>query len=165
MSTTPSPSDRERQEIRELFGRFATGVIIATTARENRHVAVTMNSFATVSLDPPLVSICLGNHLRSRTDFETAPHFCVSILGDAQEDLSNHCARPGSKEWDNIPYMTTARGVRYIHPCIAALECDRETIVEAGDHSIVLGRVTALHPGIAGDPLLFFRSRYRRIAQ
>lgn len=164
MSNALPLSDQERKEIRELFGRFATGVIIATTARNDRHVAVTMNSFSTVSLDPPLVSICLGNHLRSRQDFETAAHFCVSILGDAQEALSTRCARAGDKDWAEIPHVTTASGVRYIDPCLAAFECERQALFDAGDHSIILGRVTAFHAGSATEPLVFFRSRYRQIA-
>lgn len=149
--------------MRSLFGRFATGVVVATTSGAEGHVAVTMNSFSTVSLTPPLISICLGQHLRSRRSFEDASRFCISILGVDQQDLSARCARAGEKDWDMIPHATSSHGIRYLQPAIAVLECEKRFVVQAGDHSIMIGEVHAWSEGELTEPLVFFNSRYSRI--
>ncbi|SIR45988.1 flavin reductase family protein [Bosea sp. TND4EK4] len=147
-------------DLRQVLGRFATGVVVVTARTGNEHLAVTMNSFSSVSLDPPLISICLGKHLRCGPALETAPHFCISILGAGQRAISQRFAKAGDKAWEDVPYRTTELGIRVIEPSVAVLECRRHIAVKAGDHSILLGELTLARLGDLPDPLLFFGSQY-----
>lgn len=159
-TVNPSPSP----ELRQVLGRFATGVVVVTARAGDEHLAVTMNSFSSVSLDPPLISICLGKHLRCGPSLEAAPHFCISILGAGQRDISQRFAKAGGKAWDDIAHRTTGRGIRVIEPSVAVLECRRHAAVKAGDHAILLGELTNAQMGDLPDPLLFFGSQYATLS-
>lgn len=152
--------------MRAICARFATGVTVVTAVTpDGRHIGVTMNSFSSVSLDPPLVSLCLGTHLLSRGDLLGAERFNITILRQDQEQVSRHFARSGAKSWDEIRFRRSADGPRIIEPCVAALECRTFQTVEAGDHVLLLGRVLAVHAAPEGAPLLFYNGAYADLAR
>ena len=148
---------------RTVMGSFATGVTIATTEdSENQPYGVTVNSFTSVSLDPPLILICLDNRLNGLEAFLEKGVFAVNILAADQEDWSTHCATRGTDRGECI----TARGlsgIPVVEDPLALIECELKETVPAGDHQILLGEVTHLQvsPDIDNRlPLLFYRGRY-----
>ncbi|MFP5512637.1 MAG: flavin reductase family protein [Alphaproteobacteria bacterium] len=161
--TTEQPIDP--LAFRSALGCFATGIAVITTiAPDGLPLGVTVNSFSSVSLDPPLVQFCLGRAAMSFDAFNVAPHFAVNILAADQEELSNRFSRRDLQErWAGLETTTGRGGVRLLTGCLATLECDREHLLDGGDHVIVLGRVRRLTSREDGDPLLYFRGRYARL--
>ncbi|MCG5239696.1 flavin reductase family protein [Azospirillum doebereinerae] len=162
--TTASPLDP--RAFRSALGCFATGIAVVTTiAPDGLPLGVTVNSFSSVSLDPPLVQFCLGRAAMSFEAFTTAPSFAVNILADDQEDLSARFSRRDLQErWAGVAVETWDTGVPILSGCLASLECDRAHLFDGGDHVIVVGRVRRLASREDGAPLLYVRGRYGRVA-
>lgn len=151
----------DARSLRNALGCYATGVaVIATRTAEGAHVAVTVNSFSSVSLDPPLILFSLGNSANILAHFHAAASFTVNILNHAQEALSNAFARPSTACWEQVTWREADNGCALLDGALAQLECSRFAELDGGDHRILLGRVTQLHIGSPADPLLFFRGRY-----
>lgn len=150
---------------RQALGQFATGVAVMTTRDgQGRGIGVTVNSFTSVSLDPPLVSFCLDREALSFTSFTGADTFAVNILSSDQQDVSQSFARSiGEDKFAGVVCEVDDHGAPLIKGCLAWLSCRRHTIVEAGDHVIILGEVYHLSLGHAGAPLLYFRGKYAKI--
>ena len=149
---------------RQALGRFATGVTIVTgLTSQGQPVGVTVNAFASVSLDPPLVLICLGNVTGCLEAFCEGDRFAVNILEDSQWALSEFFAGPQEHKFKNQPYDTWDSACPILPGCLANLECTRINVMEGGDHVIVLGRVDRIKMAEGGRPLLFFRSAYDRL--
>ncbi len=151
---------------RSALGCFATGIaVITTTAPDGAPVGVTVNSFSSVSLDPPLVQFCLGRAAMSFAIFMAAPAFAVNILAEDQEEMSARFSRREPLDrWNGVATETWGSGVPILSGSLATLECDREHLVDGGDHVIVIGRVRRLAARAGGNPLLYFRGGYARLA-
>ena len=148
--------------VRDAVGYFATGVTVITTIdREGAPVGLTANSFSSVSLAPPLVLFCLDRTVQSFEAFHTNRHFAVNILGEDQESISRRFAQTGPEKWNGIGFDTWDTGCPILRGCIANLECNVDTVIEGGDHVIVIGEVVRLSQ-IDGEavPLTFFRGKY-----
>src|ERR1700742_4787365 len=155
MSTIGMPS------LRDVLGCYATGVAIVTTrTNAGEHVAVTVNSFASLSLDPPLILFSLGKTAHVLAHFQRTQCFAVNILAHSQESLSNIFARPSSASWDALLFTEGANGCALFADVLAQLECSRYAEVDGGDHRTFLGQVTQMHLGRGANPLLFYRGRY-----
>ncbi|RJF84146.1 flavin reductase [Azospirillum cavernae] len=163
MTSTPPLDPRA---FRSALGCFATGIAVITTlAPDGAPVGVTVNSFSSVSLDPPLVQFCLGRTAASFAAFSAAPSFVVNILAADQEELSGRFSRRDLDDrWSGVAVEPSASGVPVLSGCLARLECDREHLLDGGDHVIVLGRVRRLASREDGAPLLYFRGGYAQIA-
>jgi flavin reductase (DIM6/NTAB) family NADH-FMN oxidoreductase RutF len=149
------------RSFRRALGSFATGVTIVTTADANGGpVGVTVSSFSSVSLDPPLVMFCLGEKTSSLKAFKEWGHFAVNILGEKQRELSIIFSNKKGDKFAEIDYAKNAHGCPVIAGCLANLECRTEKIVEAGDHLIFIGRVEKITFSPGGQPLLYFRGAY-----
>lgn len=154
---------RDSRAFRDALGLFATGITIVTTrARNGEPVGLTVNSFNSVSLDPPLVlwSLMLGSP--SEEAFRACSHYAVHVLGDHQEALSTRFA--GSRE-QRFAGLQTASGLGdspLIEGCLARFECRNDIQYAGGDHLIFVGRVERFERG-AGHPLLYFGGGYRGI--
>ncbi len=150
---------------RNALGCFATGITVVTTiAPDGSPIGVTVNSFSSVSLEPPLVQFCLGRAAMSFDAFTTAPSFAVNILAEDQSDLSVRFSKRDLQErWEGVGVERWETGVPLLAGCLANLECDREHVFEAGDHVIIVGRVRRLAAAAAGQPLLYFRGGYARL--
>jgi flavin reductase (DIM6/NTAB) family NADH-FMN oxidoreductase RutF len=124
-----------------------------------------MNSFSSLSLDPPLILFSLGKKASSLAHFQQAENFAVNILAHTQESLSNLFARPSTASWENAPYSEGENGCALFAGALAQLECSRYAEIDGGDHRAFLGQVTQIHLGEPGDPLLFYRGRYGTYAR
>ena len=141
--------------MREAMGRFATGVTVITTADAGGEPAgCTVSAFCSLSLDPPLVLVCVGRGRRMHRLLAAAPGFAVNVLAADQRDVATVFARSPQ---DRFAGLATSRGrsdVTLLDGAIAHVECDRETVLDGGDHAIVVGRVRSLAT-FPGEPLLY----------
>jgi flavin reductase (DIM6/NTAB) family NADH-FMN oxidoreductase RutF len=151
------------EQFRHACGRFATGVAIATVVDVNGvpH-GLTVNSFSSVSLDPPLVLVCLGHAIAAIDAFRQATHFGLSILGADQVALSERFARKLDDRFDSLAWRRGEMGVPLLRGTIAAMECESRHRFEAGDHDILVGEVMRAEWNDE-PPLLYFASDYRSL--
>ena len=159
----------DETDFRSALSHFATGITVVT-ARDNerRPRAITVNSFTAVSLDPPLVLYCLGKSAFHFDAFASAAAFAVNVLSADGQALSDRFAREADDDFQGLEVSELATGSPVLPGCLAVLDCTREALHEAGDHLIVVGRVEALEVrgGAEPDrtePLVYYRSRYRRL--
>jgi 3-hydroxy-9,10-secoandrosta-1,3,5(10)-triene-9,17-dione monooxygenase reductase component len=150
----------DSKALRAVLGCFATGVAIITSRSATRRFGVTVNSFSSVSLEPPLILFSLANTANVLPDFQSVDYFAVNFLTHEQEFLSNRFARPSSAEWPTEKVLDVRNGCPVFEDSLAYLECEKTAELEAGDHRIFLGKVTHFHNHDAGHPLLFFRGGY-----
>ncbi len=148
-------------ELRKVLGFYATGVAVITArTSDGHHIAVTVNSFSSVSLDPPLVLFSLIRSANVLRGFQQTTSFAVNILGRRQQALSNTFARPSSACWATTNFTYAGNGCAVFAESLAHLECDKTAELNGGDHLIFLGRVTDFHIHSEDDPLLFYRGAY-----
>ncbi len=149
-------------QLRHVLGRFATGVTIVTTVTpQGAPLGLTVNSFNSLSLDPPLVLWSLRRSSGSLAAFRAAPGFAVNVLTEAQMDLSRLFASKGDHPFDDR-WRVGDDGLPLLQGAAASFVCRTEARQEAGDHELYIGRVLALHESHEA-PLLFHGGRYRRL--
>lgn len=142
------------------MGRFATGVTVLTVnGPDGRPLGMTASSLASVSLEPPLVSVCVDHEAELHDAILAAPVFVVNILESAQETLSRRFADRHEDRFDGVGYHRSPEGLVLLDAALAHLECDRFASFPAGDHTIVIGRVIGGSTG-EGRPLLYYRGGY-----
>ncbi|MGQ7793562.1 flavin reductase family protein [Faunimonas sp. B44] len=147
-------------DLRQALGRFATGVAVVTTlTRDGTPIGMTINSFSSVSLEPPLVLWSLSRRSSRFADFVAADRFAINVLGAGQEAVSSRFAGPSARRFEGLEWAPGKGGVPLIAGSIAAFECSHAEHVPAGDHLILLGRVERFEHR-PGEPLVFFASRY-----
>lgn len=147
------------KELRRALGSFPTGVTVMTTLRpDGSPVGVTVNSFASVSLDPPLVLWSLVSHSPSLAAFHAASHFCVNVLAAAQEDLCLRFASPIPDKFAGVAWAPGQHGVPVLEECVANFECSTAFNNWGGDHVILVGRVERFE-ALDAVPLMFHRGR------
>jgi flavin reductase (DIM6/NTAB) family NADH-FMN oxidoreductase RutF len=150
----------DSRALRNAFGCFPTGVTIITTRQEDGTPrGFTANSFTSVSLDPPLLLVSIARSAASLPVFETAGHFAVNILGDAQRAVSALFAGRSPDKFTQTEWHPGAHGAPLIGDALAWFECARHQLVEAGDHVVLIGRVVDFAAG-DGNPLGFLRGAY-----
>jgi flavin reductase (DIM6/NTAB) family NADH-FMN oxidoreductase RutF len=156
--------DFDTRAYRNALGCFPTGVAVVTAVSADRPpMGITVNSFASVSLDPPLVLWCVDRRSDRFHTFTNAPGFTISILGSGHRQVSARLARPGSHSLDGIPLRETELGPPALADALAVFECTREAVHAGGDHAILVGRVLRFSHRPKGEPLVFFRGRYRGV--
>lgn len=153
-------NDCERRLFRDMLGSFMTGVTVVSTRSEDRTVrAFTANSFTSVSLDPPLVLVCLAKTSGSYETFVAAENFSISVLGDWQRQMSNAFAsRDPSMKAEALARLAGA-DVPFVDESLATMICRRDRVIDAGDHIILLGAVNRFQSK-NGQPLGYFRGGY-----
>ena len=153
------------QDFRDVLSRFASGVTIVTTVYQGRPCGLTASSFSSVSLDPPLVLFCLGKDSTNFDAFMAAESFAFNILSSDQDTLSTRFARKDIERFEGVAFDTWVTGSPVLPGALAALDCTRHAVHDAGDHVIVIGRVQKLGV-LAPDaqPLTYWRGRYRSLA-
>ncbi|HKU64258.1 MAG TPA: flavin reductase family protein [Rhizomicrobium sp.] len=168
--------DFDIKTLREALGCFPTGIAVMTaapaanaahaTGQEMSHIGITVNSFTSVSLEPPLVLWCIDRRSRRYPHFAQAPGFTVSILASGHREVSARLARAGEHNLDGIALIPTGLGPPALADSLAIFECARESVQDAGDHAILIGRVLrfARHDA-AGAPLVYFQGKYGALAQ
>jgi flavin reductase (DIM6/NTAB) family NADH-FMN oxidoreductase RutF len=154
--------DVDSASFRAVMSRFATGVTVATTCQGARRVGITVNAFASVSLEPPLVLICIERSSAVHALFVESGVFAVNVLSSEQEDVSAGFASNSPDRYErfcNVESHPVITGAPVFDTCLAWLDCRVTQVYPGGDHSIFLGLVVALGTG-SGLPLLYYRSRY-----
>lgn len=155
----------DTRTFRDALGCFPTGVVVITAeSAERPPMGITVNSFTSVSLDPPLVLWCVDRRSDRFKTFSGAGGFTVSVLDATHGGVSARLARPGAHALDGIPMAGTMLGPPALADALAVFECIREWVHEAGDHVILVGRVARFSHRRAGAPLVFFRGRYGVVA-
>jgi flavin reductase (DIM6/NTAB) family NADH-FMN oxidoreductase RutF len=154
----------DSRAFRTALGHFATGVcVVTTTGPDGEAVGVTVNSFASVSLDPPLVLWSLDRASDRFPLFMACAHFCVNVLDAGAQHLSHRLSRKGERSVAEEPRFTeTASPI--LKDALAHFECSVEARHDGGDHVIFVGRVLSFDHKSDGDPLLFYRGRYRALS-
>jgi flavin reductase (DIM6/NTAB) family NADH-FMN oxidoreductase RutF len=152
------------EEFRRACGRFATGVTIASVvdAQGTPH-GLTVSSFTSVSLDPPLILICLGHRVSVMDAFRASAHFGINVLAENQRDLAERFARQGQDRFDGLKWRRGKTGVPLLPGVLAAIECAVRQRFTAGDHDILVGEMVRARVA-DGAPLIHFASHYRRLA-
>lgn len=152
------------EEFRRACARFATGVAIASVMdSQGIPHGLTVNSFTSVSLDPPLILICLGHEVTSIDIFRMASHFAINILAEDQREISTRFARKGHDRFDGLEWRRGESGAPLLAGVLAEMECALHRRIPAGDHDILIGEMLRgrVH---RGEPLVYYASRYRHLA-
>ncbi|MBX9629789.1 MAG: flavin reductase family protein [Burkholderiales bacterium] len=153
-------------QLRRAFGMFATGVTIITAAHPGDGLlGITVNSFHSVSLEPPLVLFSLARTSFTLRPFLETPGFVVNVLREDQRALSHRFARTGDDKWIGVSHRPSELGAPILEGTVASFECTHHAQYDGGDHMIILGRVLRFETDPEGAPLLYFHSRYRRLAE
>lgn len=148
---------------RRALGQFATGITVVTTRdAQGRPMGLTVNAFSSVSLEPPLVLVCIDNRSDTHDGFEASGVFGVSILGEDQEHFSRRFAQPGREKFAARDLHLGETGVALVPGAVAHIECRVSSAHRAGDHTIYVGEVVRLETR-PGRPLLYHASGYRKL--
>lgn len=154
----------DARTFRDALGCFATGVTIVTAvAPAGTPVGLTANSFTSVSLDPPLLLVCIANTAGSADVLRNATHFGVNVLQIGQQPTSNRFAGKGEDRFATTPWEPSEAGVPVLTGSLASFECQHFSLSEGGDHFILVGQVLKATYEPRRDPLLYFRGKYRRL--
>lgn len=154
----------DRIQLRNAFGRFATGVCVITAHPEGQEpLGMTVNSFSSVSLDPPLLLWSIQNDSECVPAFNATNRFAVNILTVAQRDLSKQYARKGEHTLQADHFRNGSTGVPILRDTLASFECEMWQRYEGGDHVILVGKVLAVEHGGEAKPLVFFSGAYQEI--
>ena len=152
------PAPEHARDFRDALGRFATGVTVVTCNTAQGPVGITANSFASVSLDPPLVLWSVARSSSRYGHFAEARHYAIHILADTERDLAARFTRGGAA-FDGLDWAPSPEGIPQIAGTLARFDCVRDAAHDGGDHLIIVGRV--LRASLrAGDPLVFSQGHY-----
>jgi flavin reductase (DIM6/NTAB) family NADH-FMN oxidoreductase RutF len=153
----------DQRAFRDALGRFATGVTVVTIATRDGPMGFTANSFASVSLDPPLVLWSPARSSARFPFFAAARHYAIHVLGAEEVELSQRFVRGGSG-FDGLSHSTNAEGVPVLKTALSRFDCEQTATHEGGDHLIVVGRVLRA-VFRQGGPLVFSQGAYGRFEQ
>jgi flavin reductase (DIM6/NTAB) family NADH-FMN oxidoreductase RutF len=150
-------------QFRRACGRFPTGVAIASVLDDRGTPrGLTVSSFTSVSLDPPLILICLGHQVTEIDAFRASAHFGINVLAEGQRDFAERFSRKGQDRFDGLKWRRGKTGVPILAGVLAAIECAVRQRITAGDHDIFVGEMVRARVA-HGTPLIHFASHYRRL--
>ncbi len=165
MSDNPHPTAAfDDAKFRQVLGHFPTGVTVITAMHDGAPVGLAVGSFASLSLDPPLIMFGAGSWSSSWPKIREAGVFCVNILGADQEDVSRVFASKGADKFAEIGWKRSGNGCPQITGSMAFIDCTVHEVIPEGDHDLVIGRVTDLEVLHEGGPLIFYRGGYGRFS-
>jgi len=154
----------DSRTLRDALGCFATGVTVVTCLDgEGEPIGLTANSFTSVSLDPPLLLVCIAKRAASAGPLSEAAHFAVNVLQTGQEPESITFSTRVEDRFDRTRWALGEHGVPLLERSLSVFECARRAVHDGGDHLILVGEVRRATFDPALDPLLYFRGRYRRL--
>jgi flavin reductase (DIM6/NTAB) family NADH-FMN oxidoreductase RutF len=165
---TPEQSPEfDQRDFRNALGHFGTGVTVITTKDDQGQLyGVTVSSFNSVSLTPPLVLWSQVRGAPSHQAFKESPYFVVNILAENQKDISNHFARPSEDKFKEIAHHLSPEGIPILEDTLGHFICKNERDVDGGDHLIFIGRVISYSYNTNEDtaPLFFWKGKYHSAA-
>jgi flavin reductase (DIM6/NTAB) family NADH-FMN oxidoreductase RutF len=149
--------------LRDALGCFATGVTVVTCLHDDVPTGLTVNSFTSVSLDPPLLLVCLHKMAASTGALTSASHFAINVLHTGQQPASITFSTRVEDRFGCTPWSTGEAGAPILKESLCVFECERFGLYDGGDHHILVGQVVKASFDASLDPLLFFRGTYRRL--
>lgn len=156
---------KNHADLRRILGHYPTGVCAITgTQPDGTPAAMIVGSFTSVSLEPPLVAFFPDKGSSSWSKIAKCAGFCVNVLAAQQEDLCRTLASKAPDKFDGVPHSLSPGGAPIIEGALAWFDCSTHAIHEAGDHLIVLGALHATELVHSGDPLLFHKGTYSKVA-
>lgn len=156
----------DAETLRDVMRRIPAPVTVVTAGRDDNVRGITIGSFASTSLDPPLISFNVEREAQMHDMLQEAPHFAVHLLSEDQVYYSEHFSLPdrtGVEQFESVPYRRGSFDLPVLEGVMAVLYCARYAFYDAGDHSIVVGEVTQIEQGVDGAPLLYFNRSYRSV--
>jgi flavin reductase (DIM6/NTAB) family NADH-FMN oxidoreductase RutF len=157
-------SGHDPRTLRDALGCFATGVTVVTClTADGSPAGLTVNSFTSVSLDPPLLLVCLAKPAASAAALIEAEHFAVNVLQAGQQPASIRFSTRDEDRFGTTPWACGEAGAPILGDSLGVFECERHAVHDGGDHHILVGQVVKASFDPSVDPLLFFRGRYRRL--
>ena len=157
-------SGHDPRTLRDALGCFATGVTVVTCLGDDGEPAgITVNSFTSVSLDPPLLLVCIHKQAASADVLTSAANFAINVLQARQQPASITFSTRVEDRFGNTPWSCGEAGAPILKDSLGVFECERFAVYDGGDHHILVGRVVKASFDAGLDPLLFFRGRYRRL--
>ncbi len=154
----------DARTFRDALGCFATGVTVVTAiCPDGSPIGLTANSFTSVSLDPPLLLVCIANNAGSAPYLRDAGRFAVNVLQIGQQPTSNRFAGKGEDRFGVTPWEVGEYGTPVLTGSLSSFECSRDAVHDGGDHFILVGRVLKAIFEPRRDPLLYFRGKYRKL--
>jgi flavin reductase (DIM6/NTAB) family NADH-FMN oxidoreductase RutF len=148
------------ENFKRALSQFATGVCVVTGQEKNMRFGITISSFSSVSLSPPLILFSIDHRSKSHDFWTKARFFNVHILAQEQKELANRFASQSQDKWQDLPISESIDNQPCLEDCLARLECSNFSVYPGGDHSIILGQVSRVFIADEKAPLLYFRSRY-----
>jgi 3-hydroxy-9,10-secoandrosta-1,3,5(10)-triene-9,17-dione monooxygenase reductase component len=160
--TARTAGEVDADQFRKVLGHFCTGVTVIAATGPDEPVGFACQSFAALSLDPPLVLFCPGKASRTWPVIELAKHFTVNVLAHAQGDVSATFGRAGTDKFAAVEWSAAPSGAPVLAGVLTWIDCSVEDVLDGGDHWIVVGRVQALGGTTSHEerPLLFYRGAY-----
>jgi len=157
-------SGHDPRTLRDALGCFATGVTVVTCVDgEGSPAGLTVNSFTSVSLDPPLLLVCVHKMAASAEALIGAPCFAINVLQTGQQPASITFSTRVDDRFGDTPWSCGEGGAPILSESLCVFECERYAVYDGGDHHILVGQVIKASFDAAVDPLLYFRGRYRRL--
>jgi flavin reductase (DIM6/NTAB) family NADH-FMN oxidoreductase RutF/DNA-binding GntR family transcriptional regulator len=159
---TPSTAALDREVFREVIGHFTSGVTVITATSDGRDYGMTASAVTSLSLEPPMMLVCLNNRSPTQEAITRSRAFAVSVLAEGQHELAKHFAQRMEDKFAGVPTTRGAGGLPLIRDALAVLECEVGDDVVAGTHRVFLARVVraVAHPG---SPLAYFRGSFGRV--
>lgn len=164
MTSVSAEPGIDKATFKEALSHFASGVTVVTTAHDGHRHGITVASFASVSLTPPLVLVCIDKKGRSHDAIAAAGSFAVHVLGAGQEDLSRRFASAMEDRFEGLNTRTGALGVPLLDGAVATMECKLHSQLPGGDHSIFVGEVVRAEVADA-PPLVYHRRAYHQLRE
>ncbi len=153
----------DQAEFRRAMGHFASGVTVVTSKFEGANGGITVTAFTSLSLEPPLVLVCIDKRARMHDRLPKGGYFAVNLLAEDQELVSREFASSKGDPFAELGYHEGVTGTPILAGAISVVECKIVDHLPGGDHTIIVGEVEATHVG-EGKPLLYFRGGYGQLA-
>lgn len=160
MSATPAMSVADQRALRRALGQFPTGVCIVTCQVAGERLGMTMSSFNTLSLDPPLVLFSIDRRAKGLPRWQEAQGYAVNVLAENQKELSNRFARSLANKWEGVDYTPGHAGAPVLPGTAAVLECAPWAQHDGGDHVLFIAEVKRFAAHTDRTPLVFSQGRY-----
>ena len=156
-------SGHDPRTLRDALGCFATGVTVVTCVHDGKPAGLTVNSFTSVSLEPPLLLVCVHKKAASAPALVSAPCFAINVLQTGPQQASIRFATRDEDRFGTTPWSCGEAGAPILEESLGVFECERFAVYDGGDHHILVGQVVKASFDASLDPLLYFRGRYRRL--
>ena len=161
MTATPDPQPIvDPQMMRDVLGHFASGVTVVTAVTDEGPIGFTCQSFSSLSLDPPLVAFAPARTSRTWAQLREIGQFCVNVLAEGQDDLSQRFARSGPNKFEGVPWTLSPQGNPVLEGVVAWIDAELWAEYDGGDHTLAVARVIDLGASPDRRPLLYHRGSY-----